>query len=73
MPDRAHAVTSSGIPFSVIPAKAGIHPSTAPAAAMDSRFRGNDEEEIVNRATLSRGAEDKSVTPEQGLSPEPTH
>jgi hypothetical protein len=28
--------------YIVIPAKAGIHPSTAPAAAMDSRFRGND-------------------------------
>jgi len=26
----------------VIPAKAGIHPSATPAAAMDSRFRGND-------------------------------
>src|ERR1700757_772781 len=26
----------------VAPAKAGIHPSTAPAAAMDSRFRGDE-------------------------------
>jgi hypothetical protein len=30
---------------SVIPAKAGIHPSTTPVATMDSRFRGNDGRE----------------------------
>jgi len=31
----------------VIPAKAGIHPSTTPGLAMDARFRGHDEKKGV--------------------------
>jgi len=57
---RLHMAPSSQAFSSVIPAKAGIHPSTTPAAAMDSRFRGNDDKEeaaICNRPPLEVGSE----------------